>query len=313
MSQSFCSGVSNMNVKSPGKGKVSIIGGGDMAIACLLAISAKGTASKLVLIQPSDSGAATDLDIFCLPNVQVTNYFAAISDSKVVVIAVNTWSNSQTYLGVLQSNVNLLRSIVPAVGLHCPDCILLVASQPVEIMTYVTWKLSGLPAPQVLGIGCNLDSQRFQHIIKKMVHSEKRIQKAWIIGEQGKNKVAVWYNPDLSTSNQPKIYPKIFQEQLACRAIEILKVKGQRSWSVGLSISDITDTIVQNSRKVHSVSSLSKGFFGVQEEVFLSIPCVLGSNGVIGTVQALQEDKKVSETLQTSAERISSLQKQLKL
>ncbi|NP_001089710.1 ubiquitin-conjugating enzyme E2-like [Xenopus laevis] len=312
-------GVSSMEVKGPSHAKVTVIGGGDMALACLLAVSAKGTAGKLVLLDPTDGepagGATADLEIFSLPNVQVTKDFSAIAGSAIVIVTVNAWSNSQSYVGVLQSNVELLRRIVPTVVHHCPKCLLLVASQPVEIMTYVTWKLSGFPHTRVLGIGCNLDSGRFHHVIEKLVNSEEGAQDAWIIGEQSENKVAVWGDPDSSAKNQisGKLYPKIFQEQLTSRALEMLKGKGQRSWSVGLSVADITHTLILNNGKVHSVSTLSKGLFGVQEEVFLSIPCVLGSVGVMGTVQTLQEDVQIWETLQRSAAAIEAVQQQLRL
>uniref|UniRef100_A0A5S6LAN6 Ubiquitin-conjugating enzyme E2 variant 3 n=1 Tax=Xenopus tropicalis TaxID=8364 RepID=A0A5S6LAN6_XENTR len=312
-------GVSSMDVKAPSRAKVTVIGGGDMALACLLAVSAKGTAGKLLLLDPTDGeaagGAAADLEIFSLPNVQVTKDFSAIAGSAIVIVTVNSWSNSQSYVGVLQSNVELLRGILPSVAHHCPKCLLLVASQPVEIMTYATWKLSGFPHNRVLGIGCNLDSGRFRHVIEKLADSEEGAQGAWIIGEQSDNKVAVWGAPDSSANRQTpcKLYPKIFQEQLTSRALEILKGKGQRSWSVGLSVADITDTLVQNKGKVHSVSALCKGQFGVQEEVFLSIPCVLGSAGVTGAVQTLQDEAQIWETLQRSAAAIESVQQQLRL
>ncbi|KAM4721125.1 ubiquitin-conjugating enzyme E2 variant 3 [Rhinophrynus dorsalis] len=312
-------GVSNVNVSATGRGKVTVIGGGDLALACVLAISAKGAADKLVLLDLTDGGTkcggATDLDIFSVPNVEVSKDLSAAAGSKVVILTVNAWSNAQSYLGVLQSNVDLLRDIVPAVAYHCNTSVLLIASQPVEIMTYVAWKLSGFPHSQVLGVGCNLDSVRFWHIIEKVTNAEDKSQEGWIVGEQGENKVAMWSDPDTSNSHQPsaKLYPKIFQEQLTSRAMEILKGKGHKSWSVGLSVADLTDTILQNKRKTHSVSAFSKGFFGVQDEVFLSIPCVLGSSGVIGTIQNLQVDTQVSETLQKSASSIYNLQQQLKL
>ncbi|MEE6499415.1 hypothetical protein FKM82_003443 [Ascaphus truei] len=319
-------GVSNVDVTPTGRSKkngdinkVTVIGGGDLAMACLLAISAKGSADKVVLLDITEGGTkgggAMDLDIFSIPNVEVRKDISSTAGSKVVIITVNAWSNAQSYLSVLQSNVDLLRGIIPAVAYHSQTSVLLIASQPVEIMTYVAWKLSGFPDGHVMGIGCNLDSGRFQHIVEEVLQTQETTQEAWIIGEQGENKVAVWSDPGSTNNHQPpaKIYPKIFQEQLTSRALEMLKGRGQRSWSVGLSVADLTDTILKDRRKIHSVSSLAKGVFGIQDEVFLSIPCVLGSSGVMGTSKTVPEDDVASETLQKSAAAIHSLQQQLKL
>ncbi|KAM4617937.1 ubiquitin-conjugating enzyme E2 variant 3 [Discoglossus pictus] len=312
-------GVSSVDLTAKGSGKVTVIGGGDLAMACLLAISAKDAADKVVLLDITETGSkgggAMDLDAFRIPNVEVSKDISSTAGSKVVVLTVNAWSNDKSYIGVLQSNVELLRGVVPAVAYHCPNSVLLVASQPVEIMTYVAWKLSGFHHSQVVGIGCNLDSGRLQHIVEKILNYQENAHEAWIVGEQGENKVAVWGDQNSSHCHQPaaKLYPKIHQEQLTSRAMEILKGKGQRSWSVGLSVADLTDTIVQNKGKVHSVSALAKGFFGIQEEVFLSVPCVLGTRGVLGITKTITEDEHVSETLMKSATAIHSLQQQLKL
>ncbi|KAM5138424.1 ubiquitin-conjugating enzyme E2 variant 3 [Mantella aurantiaca] len=312
-------GVSNIDVGSPSRAKVTVVGGGDLGLACLLAISAKRSADKLLLLDVSDGGqkggGAMDLDIFCIPNVQVSKDVSAAAGSRAVVVTVNAWSNAQSYMEVLQSNVDLLRGIVPAVAYHCPDSVLIIASQPVEVMTFVAWKLSGFPHRQVVGIGCNLDSARFQHIIRAVTNSQEEAQAGYIIGEQGENKVAAWSDDDATNNHNPpaKLYPKIFQEQLASRTLEVMKGKGQRSWSIGLSVAELADTIVQNKKKIHSVSSFAKGFYNIQEDVFLSLPCVLGSTGVYGNPQTLQQDDVVTATLQKSAASIHSLQRQLKL
>lgn len=92
----------------------------------------------------------------------------------------------------------------------------------------------------------------------------------------------------------------------------LLKVKGQRSWSVGLSVADLLDTIINNKKKVHSVSTLAKGYYGLDNEVFLSLPCILGTSGVSEVLKTAAEDA-VTEALQTSASSIHGLQQQLKL
>ncbi|XP_029438416.1 ubiquitin-conjugating enzyme E2 variant 3 isoform X2 [Rhinatrema bivittatum] len=319
-------GVTGMDVNSPGRtggrkkngdaNKVTVIGGGDLGVACVLAIAAKGIAEKVVLLDLAEGtlkgGGAMDLDIFNLPEVEISKDIATIAGSKVVVLTVNSWSSTQSYLSVLQSNVELYRGIVPAVAHYSQKSVLLIASQPVEIMTYVAWKLSGLPESRVIGIGCNLDSERFQYIIANLLNSETSGKEAWIIGEQGENKVPAWRDSDPSAPPLPDRATDHgdFQEQLLNRAMELLKGKSQKSWSVGLSVADLTDSIVTDKRKIHSVSTLAKGS---SNAVFLSMPCVLGSSGVIEIIRAAPSQEAEAEKLQNSAATIHGLQQQLKL
>uniref|UniRef100_A0A670XNN4 UEV domain-containing protein n=1 Tax=Pseudonaja textilis TaxID=8673 RepID=A0A670XNN4_PSETE len=286
--------------------KVTIIGAGDLGLACILAISAKNVADKVVVLDCSETtvkGGTMDLEIFDLPKVEISRDFSASADSKLVVLTVNSLGNAQSYLEVVQSNVELFRGIIPSIAHYSQHSVLLIASQPVEIMTYVSWKLSGFPKSRVIGIGCNLDSARFQYVITNLLKTQSRSKDNWIIGEQGVNKVAAW------SSNSVINHPDVF---LVFRAMEILKGKGQRSWSVGLSIADLTDTILNDKRKIHSVSTTVKGYYNINSEVFLSMPCVLGISGVTEMMKPVEEDNVV-EKLQTSAASVNDLQQQLKL
>ncbi|XP_055271991.1 ubiquitin-conjugating enzyme E2 variant 3 isoform X2 [Moschus berezovskii] len=264
-------GVSDINSKNWANrenktvSKITVVGGGELGIACTLAISA-----------------------------------------KVVVFTVNSLGRSQSYLDVVQSNVDMFRALVPALGHYSQHGILLVASQPVEIMTYVTWKLSAFPANRVIGIGCNLDSQRLQYIITNVLKAQTSGKEVWVIGEQGEDKVPIWSGQEEVTSHDSLM-------QLSNRAMELLRVKGQRSWSVGLSVADLLDSIVNDKKKVHSVSVLAKGYYDINSEVFLSLPCVLGTSGVSEVIKTTVKEETVTEKLQSSASSIHGLQQQLKL
>uniref|UniRef100_A0A8C2S1J8 UEV domain-containing protein n=1 Tax=Capra hircus TaxID=9925 RepID=A0A8C2S1J8_CAPHI len=267
-------GVSDINSKNWANrenktvNKITVVGGGELGIACTLAISAKGIADKVVLLDFSEGtkGGMMDLDIFNLPNVEISKGLATAK-------SFNSLGSSQSYLDVVQSNVDMFRALVPALGHYSQHGILLVASQPVEIMTYVTWKLSAFPystiSPVVLG--------------------------GYL--------VPIW-------SGQEEVTNQDSQMQLSNRAMELLRVKGQRSWSVGLSVADLLDSIVNDKKKVHSVSVLAKGYYDINSEVFLSLPCILGTSGVSEVIKTtVKEETK----LQSSASSIHGLQQQLKL
>ncbi|CAO2621734.1 Ubiquitin-conjugating enzyme E2 variant 3 [Lemmus lemmus] len=260
--------------------KVTVVGCGDLGIACTMAISAKGIADKLLLLDLSDgtNQGTMDLDIFNLPNVEISKDLSASAHSKVVIFTANSLGGSESYLHAVQSNVDMFRALVPALRHYSQHAVLFVASQPVEIMSYVTWKLSTFPANRVIGIGCNLDSQRLQYIITNVLKAQTPGKEVW----------------------------------LSSRAMEMLRVEGQRSRSVGLSVADLVNTIVNNKKKVHSVSTLVKGCYGLDNEVFLSLPCILGTSGVFEVIKTTAEDT-MTETLQNSGSSIHSLQQQLKL
>ncbi|XP_029418742.1 ubiquitin-conjugating enzyme E2 variant 3 isoform X2 [Nannospalax galili] len=254
-------GWANHETKTPNK--ITVVGSGELGIACTLAIAA-----------------------------------------KVVVFTANFLGSSESYLDAVQNNVDMFRALVPALGHYSQHAVLLVASQPVEIMAYVTWKLSTFPANGVIGIGCNLDSQRLQYIIRDVLKAQTS-REVWVVGEQGEDRVSMWSDHDEATSYGA-------WAQLSNRAMELLRVKGQRSWSVGLSVADLVETVVNNKKKVHSVSVLAQGYYGIDNEVFLSLPCVLGASGISKVITSTTKDT-VTEKLQSSASSIHSLQQRLKL
>ncbi|XP_064513570.1 ubiquitin-conjugating enzyme E2 variant 3 isoform X3 [Pseudopipra pipra] len=295
--------------------KITVVGAGDLGIACVLAIAAKGVADKVILLDLSEGaakGGTMDLEIFALPNVEISRDFSASADSKVVVVTVNSLGNAQTYLDVIQSNVDLFKGIIPAIAHYNQNAVLLVASHPVEVMTYVAWKLSSFPKSRVIGVGANLDSERFQYVLTNLLKAEVLAKDAWVIGEQGEDKVSSWTSHNLAANQTEGTAARNSRQKVANRAMEVLKGKGQRSWSVGLSVADLTDSILKDRRKVHSISTLAKGCCNINSEVFLSLPCILGTKGVLEMVK-LEEDPLVQEKLQSSAGSIHDLQQQLKL
>ncbi|XP_062857448.1 ubiquitin-conjugating enzyme E2 variant 3 [Trichomycterus rosablanca] len=284
--------------------KVSVIGGGDLGVAAVLSISAKGGADKIVLIDITESstkGGTMDLEIFNLPNVEVSKDLSASAGSKVLVVTANAWSNDQSYVSVVQTNVDLYRRIIPSLARLSPNAVLLIASQPVDIMTHVAWRQSGLPPTHVIGAGCNLESERLTHIINTALLANNINKQAWVIGELSDNKVAVWSNVGHG-GDKPQVLVPVSNSTrpLIDRGLELIKGRGQRSWSVGLSIADITHTILTDQRKIHSITTLAQGWGGIGSEVFLSLPCVLGANGstrLAGTTLSTEDDAKLRESV----------------
>ncbi|KAM3608748.1 uncharacterized protein V6R79_003997 [Siganus canaliculatus] len=314
--------VSNFKITDGGNGphsqqkqinKVSVVGGGDLGMASVTSILSKCEVDKLVFIDVAESstkGGSTDLEIFNLPKVEVARDFSATAGSRVIVVTANAWSSEQSYVNVVQTNVDLYRGIIPNLARLSPNAVMIVASQPVDIMTHVAWRQSGLPPTHVIGAGCNLDSERLRHVLDINLNTHKP---AWVIGELSDNKVAVMTNTGLNSNAQPEIASgSSSTKPLLDRAFELMKNRGQRSWSVALSIADITNTVLTDKRKVHSVSTLAQGWGGIGKEVFLSVPCVMGASGstrLAGASLGQEEDSK----LRNSVTSLSNLMSQLRL
>uniref|UniRef100_A0A7N6FL93 UEV domain-containing protein n=1 Tax=Anabas testudineus TaxID=64144 RepID=A0A7N6FL93_ANATE len=299
--------VSNLQINDGGNephdqpvNKVTVIGGGDLGMASVMSILAKCKLDKLVFIDVAESstkGGSTDLEIFSLPNVEVSRDMSASAGSRVVVVTANAWSGEQSYVSVVQTNVDLYRGIIPNLARLSPNAVMLIASQPVDIMTHVAWRQSGLPPTRVIGAGCNLDSETFFLYI------------------------TVLFTPLLLTIHQftmtfafyfPNVKNSLIHIFVLCRAFEVMKNRGQRSWSVGLSIADIINSILTDKMKTHSVSTLAQGWGGIGAEVFLSLPCIMGSNGstrLAGVSLGREEDSK----LRNSVTSLSNLMSQLRI
>ncbi|XP_063336051.1 ubiquitin-conjugating enzyme E2 variant 3 [Pelmatolapia mariae] len=293
--------------------KVSVIGGGDLGMASVMSILSKCKVDKLVFIDVAESstkGGSTDLEIFSLPNVEVSRDISASAGSRVVVVTANAWSSEQSYVTVVQTNVDLYRGIIPNLARLSPSAVMLIASQPVDIMTHIAWRQSGLPPTHVIGAGCNLDSERLSHVMDINLNTHKP---AWVIGELSDNKIAVMSNSGLNSNAPPEIAQgSSSTKPLLDRAFEIMKNRGQRSWSVGLSIADITNSVLTDKKKVHSVSTLAQGWGGIAVEVFLSLPCIMGVNGstrLAGVSLGQEEDSK----LRNSVTSLSNLMAQLRI
>ncbi|XP_078113671.1 ubiquitin-conjugating enzyme E2 variant 3 [Sander vitreus] len=310
--------VSNLQINDGGSrhhdqsiNKVSVIGGGDLGMASVMSILSKCKVDKLVFIDVAESstkGGSTDLEIFSLPKVEVSRDLSASAGSTVVVVTANAWSSEQSYLSVVQTNVDLYRGIIPNLARLSPNAVMLIASQPVDIMSHVAWRQSCLPPTRVIGAGCNLDSARLGHILDINLNTHRP---AWVIGELSDNKVAVMSNTGLSSSAQHEIAAgSSATKPLLDRAFEMMKNRGQRSWSVGLSIADITNSILTDKMKTHSVSTLAQGWGGIGAEVFLSLPCIIGSNGstrLAGVSLGQEEDSKLRESVSSLSNLVSQL------
>ncbi|XP_059961578.1 L-lactate dehydrogenase C chain isoform X2 [Mesoplodon densirostris] len=282
--------------------KITIVGTGAVGMACAICILLKELADELALAAGRD-------------------YSVSANSKLVIVTAGARQQEGESRLDLVQRNVNIMKSIIPAIVQNSPDCKMLIVSNPVDILTYVVWKISGLPATRVIGSGCNLDSARFRYLIGEKLGVHPTSCHGWIIGEHGDSSVPLWsgvnvagvalktLDPKLGTDSDKDQWKNI-HKQVVGSAYEIIKLKGYTSWAVGLSVTDLVRSILKNLRRVHPVSTMVKGLYGIKEEIFLSIPCVLGQNGVSDVVK-VNFNSEEEALLKTSANTLWDVQKDL--
>ncbi|XP_043826976.1 L-lactate dehydrogenase A chain-like isoform X1 [Dromiciops gliroides] len=196
-----------------------------------------------------------------------------------------------------------------------------IVSGKVDILTYVTWKLSGLPKNRIIGSGTNLDSARFRFLIGSRLGVNPTSCHGWIIGEHGDSSVPVWSGVNIAGVSLKKLHPslgtdedkehwKTVHKQVVESAYEVIKLKGYTSWAIGLSVADLVRTMMNNLRRVHPVCTMIKGLYGINEEVFLSVPCILGHNGITDIVK-LNLNSEEEQHLKKSADTLWDIQKDL--
>ncbi|KAG5839032.1 hypothetical protein ANANG_G00200620 [Anguilla anguilla] len=313
------------------RNKVTVVGVGMVGMASAVSILIKELADEVALVDVMEDklkGEAMDLQhgglFLRTPKIVADKDYSVTANSKVVVVTAGArQQEGESRLNLVQRNVNIFKFIIPNIVKYSPNCIILVVSNPVDILTYVAWKLSGFPRHRVIGSGTNLDSARFRFLMGERLHIHPSSCHGWIVGEHGDSSVPVWsgvnvagvslkeLNPEMGTDKDTENW-KAVHKMVVDGAYEVIKLKGYTSWAIGLSVADLVETIIKNLRKVHPVSTLVQGMHGVKDEVFLSVPCVLGNSGLTDVVRMTLKPEE-EQQLVKSAETLWGVQKELTL
>eukprot|EP00244_Chara_vulgaris_P009313 TRINITY_DN3939_c0_g1_i2.p1 TRINITY_DN3939_c0_g1~~TRINITY_DN3939_c0_g1_i2.p1 ORF type:complete len:327 (+),score=45.08 TRINITY_DN3939_c0_g1_i2:75-983(+) len=300
-------------------------------MACAQTMITQGVCDELALVDViADKVKGEMLDLqhgaAFLPRVKIvasTDYSITANSDLCVITAGARQRDGESRLALVERNVSLFKIIIPKLVALSPDAVLLVVSNPVDVLTYVTWKISGFPAHRVIGSGTNLDSSRFRFLLAEMLDTNAQNVHGYIIGEHGDSSVALWSTvtvggvPIVNYLRDQNLDSTVVEDilegvhrQVVSSAYEIIKLKGYTSWAIGYSVSSLVKSILRNQHRIHPVSVLCKGLHGVEEDVFLSLPAKLGQPGVLGVVQQTLEPGEKAK-FQQAARSILDIQKQL--
>lgn len=277
--------------------KAAIIGCGFVGSSIAFSLMQRGLYSELVLIdanQAKAEGEAMDLS-HGLPYAASMQIYAGTYDdvadcAMVILTAGANQKPGETRLDLIDKNVAILKSIIPELTKRLFQGILLVVSNPVDVLTYAAWKLSGLPAKHVIGSGTVLDTARLKYLLGQYLQVDSRNVHAAVIGEHGDSELAVWSSANISSLDLDHFCQlrgkKHYRAQLdriyhevRDSAYEIIERKGATYYGIAMAVARIAECIVKDESAMLPVSVLLEGQYGL-ENLCLSIPSIVGQDGV---------------------------------
>ena len=310
--------------------KVTIIGAGNVGATIAYTLSLGTIASEIVLIDINKEKVEGEvMDIvqgasFREPISVIAGDYEDAAGSDIVIITSGVGRKpGQTRIELAQTNVNILKSITPQIVSVAPDALFVIVSNPVDIMTYVFTKISGLPENQIIGSGTVLDTARLRYDLSNHFKVAQKNIHAYVFGEHGDTSFVPWSCADISGCSladyedlmikkgvvTERVDPEKTLEYVRKSGGEIIAKKGATFYAVSASVNKICNALVAAYDSVSTVSSMMHGEYGI-EDVCLSTMTIIGPDGVKGKVPAKLTYEEISK-LQASANALKEVIKNL--
>jgi len=296
--------------------KIAIVGTGFVGATTAYTIMQEGLASSIALIdvkKEKAEGEALDL----IHGMQFVNsmYISAgdsyelVKDAKVIIICAGiNQKPGQPREELVKTNVAIFKSIIPEIIKYNKDAILLVVTNPLDILTYVTYKLSGFSATKVFGTGTVLDTSRLRFLLGSYFNISPKDITAYILGEHGDSQFVWWSHANIAgipidkmSSYSKNILENIHQD-VKNAVYEVIRRKGATYFAISVAVTEIVKAILLNQSRVFTISSYLDRY-GEYEDVCLSLPTVINENGISQKLP-LFLDKTEEKLLAKSIEKI---------
>lgn len=285
--------------------KITIIGAGSVGASIANDLAVMNIATEIVLIdinQQKAFGEAMDiyqgLSFGSPAIVRPGDYEDAEGSSIVVITSGLPRKPGQTRLELAQTNVNILKDITPNIVRYAPNAIYIIVSNPVDVLTYVFHKISGIPANHIIGSGTTLDTARLQSELAKEFHISPKNVHAHVYGEHGDTSFVPWSLATIS-NNHIGCYKghaphgerihfngeyETFEEKVRNSGAVVIKAKGVTNYAIAMSVCHIIRCVFNGSGTALTVSSMMNGEYGI-EDVCLSVLCIVDGDGVRGKIR----------------------------
>ena len=307
--------------------KVTVVGAGNVGASCAEYIAIKRIASEVVLLDIKEGlaeGKALDLSQtstnlgFNTQITGVTNNYSETSNSDVVVITSGIPRKpGMTREELIGINAGIVKDVSNNILKFSPDAIIVVVSNPMDTMTFLTLKITGLPKNKVIGMGGALDSSRFKTYLSKSINKPASDIDAMVIGGHGDTtmiplvRLASYNGLPISDFLNKEELDKVSKDTMVGGA-SLTKLLGTSAWyAPGASVSYLVDSILNNHRKLIPCSVLLNGEYG-QNDICIGVPCIIGSKGVESIIE-LKLNKEELNLFNESSNSVRSMNQSLKL
>ena len=298
--------------------KVAIVGCGFVGSSSAFALMQSGLFSEMVLIDVDKNRAEGEaLDIahgmtFAEPMKIYAGDYSDVADAAMIVVTAGAAQKpGETRLDLVNKNVSIFKSIIPEIKKSGFDGILLIVSNPVDVLTYAAIKMSGLPEGHVIGSGTVLDTGRLQQMLGAHVEVDPRDVQAYVMGEHGDSEFVAWSSAqvagvplntfcELHGHLEHEAAEKRIAEDVKNSAYKIINGKGATNYAIGMSGVDIIEAVLHDTNRILPVSSMLKDFHGISD-ICMSVPTLLNRQGVNNTINTPVSDKELA-ALKRSAE-----------
>ncbi len=307
--------------------KAAMIGCGFVGSSSAFALMQSGIFSEMVMIDVDRARAEGEaMDIghglpFARPIKLYAGDYDDIVDAGVIIITAGANQKpEETRLDLIHKNVEIYKSIIPEIAKRGCEGILLVVSNPVDILTYTALKLSGFPEHRVIGSGTVLDTARLKYLIGEHLKVDNRSVHAFIIGEHGDSELAAWSNANVSgvrLSDFCEMRGHFFHEESENRiyeevknsAYEIIERKNATYYGIAMAVKRICECIIRDEKSILPVSSMMHGIYGMRD-VVISMPAIVGKDGVEDIIP-ISLDGEEQELLLESADLLKKMNRMI--
>ncbi len=283
------------------KDKVAIIGAGRVGESVAFALVVSGKVSEIVMIdiaQDRATGSVLDINHGIAFHKQIRVFkgeYKDCADAGIIIITAGLARKpGQTRLDLAKSNVSITQDIVHNIMQYANNPIIIVISNPVDVLTYVVQKESNLPPARVIGTGTLLDTSRFRYLLSKKCSVDVKDVNAYILGEHGDSQVPIWSSATIAGisladyCSQNKIdlfsHKEEFNQAVREAGSTVIALKGATYLAIALNTAHIVDVLIENENSILPVSHVIQDeIFGIQD-IAISMPCILNENGISRTL-----------------------------
>ena len=308
--------------------KAVMVGCGFVGSASVFALMQSGLFTEIVLIDADKNkaeGEAMDISHgipFARPMKIYAGDYDDAADAAIIIVSAGAGQKpGETRLDLVHKNVSIFKSIIPEIAKRGFDGILLIVANPVDILTQVAIKLSGLPEERVIGSGTVLDSARLKYKLGEHLSVDSRSVHAFIVGEHGDSEVVAWSSANVSGVELSKMCEmrghyqhKKNTEEIAAAvknsAYDIINRKHATYYGIAMSVRRICEVIMRDEKSILPVSHMMHGVYGI-DGVVLSMPTIVGSDGVEADIPIElngEEALKLKESADALKEIVDSLE-----